>query len=99
MRRRAAKVDANQSEVVAKLRALGATVQSLAPLGRGCPDLLIGYRGTNWVVELKDGRLMPSARKLTPDEAAWADAWRGQVATAGSWEEIAALIGARKEAA
>lgn len=97
MRRRAAKVDANQAEVVAKLRALGVSVQSIAPLGKGVPDLLLGFRGRNYLIELKDGSLCPSARKLTAHEEKWADTWRGQVATCGSWEEIAELIGATKE--
>lgn len=38
---RAAKVDANQDAIVTALRAAGATVQSLAPIGKGCPDLLV----------------------------------------------------------
>lgn len=41
MTRRASKVDANQDAVVIALRAAGATVQSLAPIGKGCPDLLV----------------------------------------------------------
>jgi len=39
--RRAAKVDANSAQIVSALEAVGATVQSLAPIGRGCPDLLV----------------------------------------------------------
>ena len=39
--RRAAKVDANSAQIVSALEAAGATVQSLAPIGRGCPDLLV----------------------------------------------------------
>lgn len=38
MPRRKARVDANQSEVVAALRAVGATVQHLHMVGGGCPD-------------------------------------------------------------
>lgn len=77
--RRAAKVDANQAEIVAALRAVGATVQPLHAVGQGCPDLLVGYRGINFLLEVKDGEKPPSARKLTPDQVSWHDTWRGTV--------------------
>jgi hypothetical protein len=77
--RRAAKVDANQGEIVKALRAAGATVQSLAMVGAGCPDLVVGYRGVNFLMELKDGSLPPSRKRLTPDEAAWHASWQGSV--------------------
>ena len=79
--RERAKTDANQRAVVAELRAHGATVQSLASVGRGCPDLLVGYQGRNFVFELKDGSKPPSARALTEPEAQWQAAWRGDVRT------------------
>ena len=51
--RRAAKIDANQTEIVKALRQVGASVQSLASTGKGCPDLLVGFRGVNWLLEVK----------------------------------------------
>lgn len=75
--RRAAKVDANQPAIVAALREAGATVQSLAAIGDGCPDLLVGYQGVTLLMEIKDGTKPPSARRLTPDQLAWHGAWRG----------------------
>ncbi len=54
--RRAANVDRNQPEIVAALRAAGATVEYLHAVGGGCPDLLVGYRGANYVLEVKEGR-------------------------------------------
>ena len=42
---RAAKIDANHEAVVLALRSAGATVQSLAGVGKGVPDLLVGYQG------------------------------------------------------
>jgi len=74
---RAAKIDANQEEIVAALRKVGATVQSLAGVGRGVPDLLIGYQGVTYLVECKDGAKVPSARKLTPDQEDWHSKWTG----------------------
>ena len=70
--RRAAKVDGNHSEIVAEFRRLGASVQSLAAVGKGVPDLLVGYQARNILVEVK----MPKG-KLTPDQQAWFSAWLG----------------------
>jgi hypothetical protein len=96
--RRAARVDSNQSEIVAALRAVGVSVQPLHTVGKGCPDLLCGVRGTNLLLEIKDGNKPPSARKLTPDEAAWHESWRGQVAIVESVDEaIAAAQAVRSD--
>jgi hypothetical protein len=51
MIRRAARVDANQAQIVSALRAAGAYVWII-----GLPvDLLVGYNGQTWLVEIKDG--------------------------------------------
>lgn len=92
--RKTARVDANQAAIVDALRAIGASVQSLAMVGRGVPDLLVGFRAQTFLLEVKDGAKAPSARRLTPDEAAWHAGWRGQVATVASIEEALHAIGA-----
>lgn len=75
--RRRAKVDKNQSEIVDAMRDYGATVQSLAAVGNGVPDLLVGHAGKTALVEVKDGTLPPSARGLTLDQQIWHAEWRG----------------------
>lgn len=92
--RRAAKIDANQEEIVSALRAAGASVQSLASVGKGCPDLVVGFRGSNHLLECKDGRKPPSARELTTDQAKWLQAWRGAVTVVLSPEDALRAIGA-----
>jgi Holliday junction resolvase len=74
---RAAKIDANHNEVVSALRKAGATVQSLAGVGAGVPDLLVGFRNKTSLIEVKDGAKPPSARKLTPDQLKWHREWNG----------------------
>lgn len=74
---RAAKIDANQEAVVTALRAAGATVQSLAGVGKGVPDLLVGYQGQTLLMEVKDGNKNPSARLLTEDQLRWHSGWKG----------------------
>lgn len=92
---RAAKVDANQSEIVAALRRVGATVQPLHTVGKGCPDLAVGWRGQTFLIEVKDGNKPPSARKLTDDQVEWHGGWKGQVAVVKSVDEALAAIGAK----
>jgi len=75
--RRAAKIDANHVQVVLALEAAGATVQSLAAVGKGVPDLLVGFQGKTLLFEIKDGNKPPSERRLTEDQLAWHGAWRG----------------------
>lgn len=75
--RRAAKVDANHAEIVGALRKAGATVVSLAAVGHGVPDLLVGHHGQTMLMEIKDGRKRPSERHLTPDQEKFFAEWRG----------------------
>ena len=74
---RAAKIDANQEAVVTALRAAGASVQSLAGVGKGVPDLLVGFQGKTLLMEVKDGNKSPSERRLTEDQIRWHGAWNG----------------------
>lgn len=96
--RRAAKVDANQGVVVEGLIEVGATVKSLAAVGNGMPDLLVGYQGRTYLLEVKDGSKPPSARKLTPMQIAWHRDWRGgDVAIVTSLDDALTAIGAQEE--
>jgi hypothetical protein len=59
MLRRAAKVDGNQSLVIKALEAAGASVEVL-----GLPlDLLVGYRGTWGILEVKASQYEAEKRK------------------------------------
>ena len=86
------KVDANHKAIVEGLRSLGASVQSIAAVGRGCPDLLVGWRKRNVILEVKDGQKFPSQRKLTIAEEEWQRGWRGQVNTVHSLEEAIGVL-------
>lgn len=87
--RYAAKVDANQPEIVAALRAVGASVRPIHTLGAGVPDLLVGWRGGNYLLEVKT----PTG-ELTPAERKFAECWRGQAATVRSVDDALQAIGA-----
>lgn len=75
----AKRVDTNQKEIVEALRELGVSVQILSDVGKGCPDLVVGFRGRNYLLEIKDGKRPPSQQKLTEHEERFFDNWRGQV--------------------
>jgi hypothetical protein len=91
---KAAKVDANQAAVVAALRAAGCKVQSLASVGDGVPDLLVGLPNRRLVlVEIKDGDKPPSKRRLTPDQVKWHQEWAGwPVYIVNSADEVLWLV-------
>lgn len=66
---------------MAALRKAGCSVQSLASIGKGCPDLMVGRLGHTTLLEVKDvagGRAKGDpARDLTELEAVWLASWRG----------------------
>lgn len=74
------KPDANQKQIVSDLLDLGfVTVQDLKAVGGGCPDLLIGIGGRNYLCEIKNGDLPPSSQKLRDSQVDWHRDWRGSV--------------------
>lgn len=97
--RRAAKTDTAQAPIVKALRDMGASVETrLARVGQGVPDLLVGWRGTNVLLETKTGERQCD-RKLTADEQAWHDSWGGDVRIVSTPEEAyLAVIDAARSA-
>lgn len=67
------KVDANQPEIVEALRAAGASVQILSGVGHGCPDVIVGLKGRNYLFEIK-----ARGGAMTRDEIIWQHGWNGQ---------------------
>ena len=82
------KIDNNQTEIVEALRSVGATVQSIASIGKGCPDLLVGYRYKNYLMEIKDG-----LNKLTKHEELWQSKWMGCCYNVRTVDEAYLIIG------
>lgn len=91
--RRAAKVDDNQSEIVRALRLCGCSVQDLSAVGKGCPDLLVGCAGENFMLEIKDGSKPPSHQRLTDDQVVWHRDWRGQRVVVNSVQQALEAVG------
>lgn len=56
-----------------QLLALGFSVLDLAPIGKGAPDMLVGYQGDDRLVELKTEKGV-----VEKHQAAWHQTWRGR---------------------
>lgn len=67
-----AKVDRNHAEIVSAFRQAGCSVVSLAQLGKGVPDLLVGRGEALRLVEVK-----AEGGSLTPDQERFIEAWLG----------------------
>lgn len=70
---RAMKRDANEKSIVDALRKCGATVERITSQQAGCPDLVAGIDGRNFLIEVK----MPKLGRLSMAQAEWRDAWKG----------------------
>ena len=86
--RTAARSDANQREIVEALRRVGATVEVLSDVGRGVPDLLVGWRSVNYLLEVK-----ASKGALTETQTIWHTLWSGQVSVVRTVDEAFDAIG------
>jgi hypothetical protein len=85
------RTDANQKSIVTALRKVpGVSVKVLSDVGGGFPDLIVGYAGVNFLVELKHGS------KLTPDQVEFHMKWNGQKAVANNLDEVLKIIGVLK---
>lgn len=104
MRRYAAKVDANQTEIIQMLESAGYSVEPLSAVGEGVPDLLVGGVDRNtgmlscWIMEVKvaaDKVSKQRAGTLNKRQLAWRAEWRGQYAVVRNGYEALAVVGVR----
>ena len=86
---RAARVDRNQADIVDALKRAGVTVQHLHSVGGGCPDIIAGVRGVNYLIEIKH----PKDGSLTIPQVKWHSDWKGQVHIACSEEDALRIVG------
>ncbi len=85
----AKRTDANQSPIVAELRAVlpEATVHPTSRAADGVPDLAIGLWGHTYLIEVKTGK-----GKLTKAQAKFHLQWQGHKAVCTSTAEVLASI-------
>jgi hypothetical protein len=74
------RTDANHKEIINQIRQIpSASVFSTHELGKGFPDIVVGYRRVNYLFEIKDGKKTASQKKLTEAEVKFHRDWNGQV--------------------
>jgi len=81
------RADENQQEIVKALRELGVSVLVLSQVGGGCPDLLIGWRKKNYLLEIKTEN-----GKLRKSQVEFFDTWKGRVFIVRSVNEALELL-------
>ena len=69
----ARRTDSNQKEVVKAFRDAGAYVIDLSRVGKGCPDLCVGFGGLTILVEVKSSE----KAKFTEDQLFFLQGWQG----------------------
>ena len=69
----AKKVDLNHADVVKTLRSLGASVFDASKVGKGFPDIVVGYKNNTILVEIKSGE----NKKFTPTQLKFMSEWKG----------------------
>ena len=66
------RVDLDQKKVISQLEGMGFSVLNLSAVGRGCPDLLVGRDGQNFLLEIKSEK-----GTLTPAQVEFHKNWLG----------------------
>lgn len=89
----ASKIDKNQPDIVKEFRRLGASVTPTHNAGHGFPDLVVGFGGVNYLVEVKDPAQPPSKRKLTPHQVKWHGEWLGVAHIVHTNDDVRELLG------
>lgn len=87
------RTDRNHAEIINALRKIpNLSVFSTHEVGKGFPDIVVGYKGINYLIEIKDGNKPPSARKLTDAELQFHSNWRGQIKIVNNLDEVLNLL-------
>jgi len=80
------RVDKNQGVIVSTFRQLGYSVAFTHAIGRGFPDIVVGKNGKTHLIEIKT-----EAGKLTEQEQAFFDMWKGSVLIIRTIDDVIAF--------
>lgn len=79
--------DDNQPGILAVARRMHASYMITTALGKGQADVVFGFQGVNYVVEVKGEH-----GKLNPDQQEFHDGWKGRVDIVRSGDELVRLL-------
>jgi hypothetical protein len=87
------KVDSNQASLVKQMRKIpGLSVLHIHTVGKGCPDLALGWNGRTILAEVKDPSKPPSQRRLTEDEEKFFAEWTGEAHIIETIDDVLKII-------
>ena len=92
MARTRGRVDQNQKDIVEGLRSVGASVEILSNVGGGVPDLLVGWNGKNFLLEVKSTVTNYGRNGLNNTQQKWFAKWCGHCTVVSSLEEALEAI-------
>ncbi len=87
MSRYARKLDDNHAAIVASLKAMGASVETIQGATAGTPDLVVRIFGMERLAEVK-----PPGEKLNPNQVKWWGAWGREATILRTTDDCAALV-------
>lgn len=94
----ASRVDNNHKEIVDALRKAGASIIDTAKLGGGLPDLIVGFAGKTFLVEVKNLKTQYGRAGLNKNQQKWLKEWTGgPFAMVTDIESALRAIGAKKQ--
>jgi hypothetical protein len=87
------RTDANHKQIIDQIRQIPfASVFSTHEIGKGFPDIVVGFRGINYLFEIKDGKKSASQKKLTESEIKFHTGWMGQVHIIEKIEDVLEIL-------
>jgi len=72
-----AKKDANHHEVVEAMQKAGASVIDMSHVGRGFPDLIVGFQSQTILMEIKNPKTAYGRKGLNKNQLKWKEQWIG----------------------
>jgi hypothetical protein len=79
---------------VAALRRVGASVYDAASVGRGFPDLVVGFRGRTLLLEIKRRTGSRAQTRLRDHQRDFFDRWRGEAHVVYDVDDALKALGA-----
>jgi hypothetical protein len=73
----ACKKDANHNEIVEAMTKAGAYVLDMSHVGRGFPDLIVGFQNMTILMEIKNPKTNYGKKGLNKNQLKWKEQWTG----------------------
>lgn len=85
--------DNNHDEIAHALQDIGAAVMDTSSLGDGFPDIIVGFRGEVYLIEIKNDKTAYGKKGLNKKQVEFHAKWAGYVHIVRSIDEAYRLVG------